>query len=57
MVSIARSVRRALAALTVLVLLQGCGGGGGGGSDDSSTPVPVTSLKWDGGSWDQINWQ
>lgn len=39
------------------MILAGCGGGGGGGSGDSTTPVPATSLKWDGGSWDQLNWQ
>lgn len=56
MVSIARRLRCVLASLAVLASLQGCGGGGGG-SGDSTTPVPVTSLKWDGGSWDQLNWQ
>lgn len=57
MKSLTRLLGRASAVLA-LAFLQACGGGGGGGgSDPPAENPPVTQLKWDNGSWDQLNWQ
>ena len=49
-----------LALLLVAVSgLPGCGGGGGGGGgvQPPPPPPPVTTLSWDNGNWDELNWQ
>lgn len=40
-----------LACLALALLLSSCGGGG------SSDNQPATSMTWDDGNWNEVNWQ
>lgn len=36
-----------------MLLLVSCGGGSSGGGDNQ----PATSMTWDEGQWNEVNWQ
>ena len=44
-------------ALSVAIGCGGGGGGGGGNADDARTDQQITTLTWDQGNWDEVNWK